>query len=285
MKKFITKARNTILSLQYFADPVHTLYDNFILEKKMTDLVNTKLEARSLMTIDYSLSETEGMKKTINKYTYSGTVEKLTKGAKNADAALGKVVYTSTDYTVSRYQQTFKYFDDDVMKDPYFLDVATTGASTLMANEVKDEYFTELGKIANTATWPKDAALSYNAIVDALAIIDQEVEDGMFIIMNNTQRGQIREDKDFIASKQGEILYTGQFGTIAGLPVLFSKKVPANTVYITSKDAVKFFVKKDASIEQDRDIQTKQNIVVYARYGVVALVDETKSLKLTMALA
>lgn len=285
MKKFITKARNTILSLQYFADPVHTLYDNFVLEKKMTDLVNTKLEAKSLMTIDETLTESAGMKKTIHKYTYSGTVEKLTKGAKNTDSALGKVVYTSTDYTVSRYQQTFKYFDEDVMKDPYMLDVATVGAATLMANEVKDEYFTELEKISNSTTFPKTGTFSYETVVDALAEIGCEAEEDTFIIMGTDMKAMIRKDENFKAAQQGQILYSGQFGDISGVPCLFSKKVPTDTAYVTKKSAIKFFVKKDGDTEQDRDIQTKQNIVVYTRYGLIALVDDTESIKITRALA
>lgn len=278
--KLANKARIKIL-LQHFANPTHTLYDNFVLEKKMTDLVNTKLEARSLMTIDYSLTESAGMKKTVHKYTYSGTVEKLAKGAKNTDGAKGKVVYTSSDYEVARYQQTFIYNDMDVMKDPYMLDVATTGASTLMTNQVKTEYFGELAKITNTMTWPKAGAFGYDVIVDALADIDQEVEEGMFVIVNNKQRAEIRKDADFKASKQGEILYTGQFGTVSGLPVLFSKLVPNDTVYITSKDAVKFFVKQEGRVEQAHDVETKDNTVVYDRFGVIALVDETKSIKIT----
>lgn len=38
----------------------HTLYENKVLENKITDLVNTKLETRSLMTMDYSLAESPG---------------------------------------------------------------------------------------------------------------------------------------------------------------------------------------------------------------------------------
>lgn len=280
MKKFITKARN-YFALQYFAAQ-NAPYENFVLENKMTDITNTQLEARSLMTIDYSLSETAGMKKTVNKYTYTATVEKLAKGAKNGTAAKGKVTFEPSEYTVNRYQQTFVYNDMDVMKDPYMLDVATRGAGVTMANQIKAEYFDELAKISNTGTFPS-TGLTYDAIVDGLATIDQEVEEGMFVIMNNTQRAQIRKDKDFKSSKQGEILYTGQFGDISGVPVLFSKLVPADTVYITRQDAVTFFVKKDGSVEQGRDVETKDNTVVYDRYGVIALVDDTKSVKLTKA--
>lgn len=249
-----------------------TTYENFVLENKMTDLVNTKLEARSLMTMDYSLSETAGMKKTVNKYTYTGAVEKLAKGAKNTTK--GGVTYTSTDYAVERYQQTFIYNDMDVMKDPYVIDVATAGAATLMANHIKSQYFAELAKIGNNFQY---ASFGYAAIVDALAALDKEVEEDMFVIMGNDLRALIRKDADFIASKQGEILYTGQFGTICGLPVLFSKLCPAGTAYVTRKDAVKFFVKKEGTVEQDKDIETKDNTVVYERHGLIALVDDTYS--------
>lgn len=255
-----------------------TGYENFIIENKMTDLVNSKLNVRSLMTVDNSLAESAGLKKIVNKYTYTGTVEKLAKGAKNS--VKGSVTFTPVEYTVNRYQQTFHYNDMDVMQDPYVLDVATNGASVEMANEIRTEYFAELAKISNTFTYE---TFNYAAVVDALAQLDKEVEEDMFIVMGNDLRATIRKDADFIASKQGEILYTGQFGTICGVPVLFSKLVPAGKAYITKKDAIKFFVKKEGSVEQDRDIETKDNTVVYERHGVIALVDDTSSIVLTAA--
>lgn len=261
----------------------HTLYDNFVLENTMTDLVNTKLNVNALMTIDNSLVEAAGLKKTINKYTYTGSVEKLAKGAKNTTT--GTVAYTPTTYTVNRYQQTFKYNDMDVMQDPYIIDVASTGAATLMANQIRDEYFTEIAKVTNEFTYAKGSKPNYATVVDALAELNQEVETGMFILMGNDMRAVIRKDSDFIASKQGEILYTGQFGTICGLPCLFSKKVPAGTIYVTNKEAVKFFVKKNGNVEQDKDIETKDNTVVYERHGVIALVDESKSIIIKEAAA
>ena len=48
------------------------------------------------MTIDNSLAEQAGMIKKINTYTYAGKVEKLGRGAKNADNARGKVTVTTT---------------------------------------------------------------------------------------------------------------------------------------------------------------------------------------------
>lgn len=264
----------------------HVLYTNEVIENQMTDLVNTHLDVNALFTIDNSLSTEAGLKKVINKYTYTGAVEKLAKGAKNSDGAKGKVGFVPSEYTIERYQQTFEYNDMDVMQDPYILDVATTGAAQVMANDMRSKYFAELAKIGeadgavNKGTY---TTLNYDRIVDALAEIGREVESDMFVVMGLDARADIRKDEDFKASRQGEILYTGQFGTIAGVPCLFTKhEACANgDVFITSKDQVKLFVKKDGSVEQDRDIETKDNTVVYDRYGVMALVDETKSYKLT----
>lgn len=253
------------------------LYENFILENKMTDIVNTALDVNALFTVDNSLEGEAGLKKTINKYTYTGEVEKLAKGAKNT--AKGSVSFVPSEYVIERYQQTFEYNDMDVMQDPYMLDVATKGAADVMANHIRAQYFAELAKISKE--WPV-AAFTYDAFVDALAEIGREVESDTFIVMGIDGRAAIRKDADYKASRQGEILYTGQFGTISGVPCLFSKLVPAGTAYVTAKDAVKLFVKKSGSVEQDRDIETKDNTVVYDRHGVMALVDETKSIKVVI---
>ena len=255
----------------------HTLYENFVLENKMTDLVNTNVNVNSLFTLDISLALEAGLKKIVNKYTYTGKVEKLAKGAKNTTK--GSAVFAPVEYIVERYQQTFEYNDMDIMQDPYILDVLSTGASQTMANEIREEYFAELAKISNTHAVE---AFNYDAVVDALAKINREVESDQFLVMGLDAKAAIRKDADYKASKQGEILYTGQFGDICGVPCICSKLVPANTIYVTAKDQVKFFVKKDGSVEQDRDIESKDNTVVYERHGLMALVDETKSIKITI---
>ena len=253
------------------------VYENHIIENKMTELVNTKANINALFTVDNTLATDAGLKKIINKYTYSGAVEKLAKGAKNSTK--GAVALVPAEYVVERYQQTFTYNDMDIMADPFVLDVMTTGASELMANHIREQYFAELAKVSKSTT---AAALNYDAIVDALASIGREVESDMFIVMGLDGKAAIRKDADYKASKQGEILYTGQFGDLCGVPCVCSKLVPANTVYITAKDQIKHFVKKDGSVEQDRDVETKDNTVVYERHGLMALVDETKSIKLTI---
>jgi hypothetical protein len=252
------------------------LYDNFVIENKITDITNTALNINSLFTVDNSLTTDAGLTKHVHKYTYSGSVEQLAKGAKNSAASMGAVALTDTPYTVKRYQHTYMFNDIDVMTDPEIVNVLADGAGKTVANEIRSEYFTEIAKISRTEG-DNTKALSYDMVVDALAAIGVENEDGLFLLMGGDGRAQIRKDDDFIASHQGDILYTGQFGTVAGVPVVFSKLVPAGTAYLTKKDAVKFFVKRAGTVEQARDIETKDNTVVYERHGLMALVDETES--------
>lgn len=256
------------------------IYDNALLEAKLTELLNSSLEVRSLMTVDDSLAESAGLTKVINRYTYSGTVEELADGEANQSA--GTLTFVPETYTVKRYQQTFRYNDADAMRDPSLVDMALAGAADVMANQLRNEYFAQLMHIRNRhPIWGE--TVTYTDIVEALGDLGREVEDGLFILMGTDTRAEIRRDPDFISARQGELLYSGQFGTLCGIPVLFSRLVPAGQVIITEKAAVKFFVKKEAGVEQSRDIETKENTIVYERHGVIALVDDTSSVILGKA--
>ena len=259
---------------------MNTIYENTVLEAKLTELLNSKLEVRSLMTVDDSLTESAGLSKVINRYTYNGTVETLDGGEANSTA--GTLRFTPETYTVKRYQQTFRYNDVEAMKDPALIDMALSGAADVMANQLRCEYFDQLKQIRHRHPIASDT-ISYTDIVDALGNLGREVEDGLFILMGTDGRTAIRRDSDFITAHQGDILYSGQFGTLCGIPVLFSKLVPEGKVIITEKAAVKFFVKREAGLEQSRDIEKKENTIVYERHGVIALVDDTSSVILGKA--
>lgn len=259
---------------------MNTVYENTVLETKLTELLNSRLEVRSLMTVDDSLTESAGLTKVINRYTYDGKVETLSGG--KANTAVGSLSFTPESYTVKRYQQTFRYNDVEAMQDPALIDVALAGAADVMANQLKTEYFEQLKNIKNRHALA-GTSLTYTDIVEALGDIGREVEDGLFILMGADGRTAIRKDPDFIAAQQGQIVYSGQFGTLCGIPVLFSALVPKGKVIITEKAAVKFFVKKEASLEQSRDIETKENTIVYERHGVIALTDDSSSVILGAA--
>lgn len=255
----------------------NTVYQNFVLESRLSDLLNTKLNTRSLMTVDNSLTESAGMIKKINTYTYTGKVEKLAKGAKNTTR--GAVSYTPKQYEVEVSQQVFDYYDEEFMQDPKVVEMGMNGAAALMVNDMNEKYFAELKKAS--LSHKVTGAFNYDAVVDAIQLMNLEDEAGLFLIIGNDLKAEVRKDEDFKAARQGEMLFNGQIGSICGVPVLVSKLVPANTAYLATKEAVTLYTKKDSEVEQERQGEIRQNTVIMRKVNLVALTDATKVVKIT----
>lgn len=261
----------------------NTVYENEVLQAQLTNNLDTKLDAKGFMTIDNTLSASEGMIVKVRKYAYTGTVEQLAAGEKNTSGARGKIEVTSTPYEVLRYQQVFDYTDSDAMTDSNVVDMGMAGAENEMVNEINDEFFTEIAKATLTQEYANGGAISYDTIVDAIGKMNLEDESGLFLIIGNDLKQQIRKDADFKAKELGKILVDGAIGTISGVPVSVSVKCPAGTAFLATKEAVKFWVKRDSEVEQDRDKEAASNTVILRRYGLVALVDATKAVKIVEA--
>jgi len=273
----------------------NTVYNNAVIAAQAKDILTTAVNARSLMTIDTDLQENAGMKKTINTYVYSGTAEELAAGVGNTAANRGSISYTGKDYTVKLVQQAYDYTDEDVMKDPQIVDMLTQGASQVMANKLTADFYTAVAAASTgasatigTTTFANGSTIGYDAVVDAIADMNIEDESGLFLLVSPEWKGDIRKDDDYKAAQMGEVVYNGQVGTIAGIPVIATKALtPAAgaSAYalLMTKDAVKCFVKKDVEVEQDRNADTRTNSVYLRTAYVVAVVDGTKARKIVEA--
>ena len=250
----------------------NTVFANKVIEAKAKDLLTTAVNTRSLMAIDASLAAEAGMTKTINVYTYAGTAEEL--GVGEGNSARGTISYEGKDYTVKMVQQAFDYQDEDFMKDGTIVDNMLKGANQVMVNKMTADFIAEVNK----ATLSVDAELSYDAIVDAIAKLNVEDESGIFVIVNPEGKATLRKDADYVAARMGEVVYNGQVGTIAGIPVIVSKAVEAPVVM--TKDAIKLFMKKDVEVEQERDADTRTNSVYLRTAYICALVDATQICKI-----
>ena len=255
----------------------NTVFSNKIIEAKATDLLTTAVNTRNLMTVDNTLAETAGMTKTINVYTYSGEAEELEAGAKNSSR--GTITYKGTDYTVKRVQQVFDYLDDDFMKDNTIVDNMLKGANQVMVNKMAADFVNECGNATIAHSIENENVFGYEAIVDAIAKLNVEDESKLFVVIPNAWKAALRKDEDYKAARMGEVIYNGQVGTICGIPVIATKAI-GNNAYVMSVDAVKLFMKKDVEVEQDRDIEAKQNTVVLTTYYICALADATKICKI-----
>jgi len=253
----------------------NTVFNNKVIEAKATELLNTKVNTRNLMTVDTSLAQEAGMTKTINVYTYTGAAEEV--GVGEGNTTRGAIGFVGTDYTVKMVQQAFDYQDEDFMKDNTIVDNGVKGATELMTNKLNADFFAECAK----ATLNVDAAaLGYEAIVDAISELNLEDESKVFVVIPNDKKADLRKDEDYKTARMGEVIYNGQVGTVAGIPVIASKAT--DTAYVMTNEAVKLFMKKDIEAEQDRDKDTRTNSVYLRTAYLCALVDATKICKITI---
>ena len=253
----------------------NTVYANKVIESRAKDLLTTALNTRSLMTIDNSLTSNAGMTKTINVYTYSGEAEELAAGVGNTASKRGSITYVGTDYTVKMVQQAFDYLDEDFMKDNTIVDNMVKGANQVMVNKMTADFITECGKATLSQTFTKGATISYDVIVDAISKLNLEDESGIYIVIPNTWKAALRKDDDYKSARMGEVVYNGQVGTIAGIPVIATKAL-TNKAYVMTNEAIKLFMKKDVEVEQDRDADKRKNSVYLRTAYICALVDATK---------
>ena len=255
----------------------HTIYENQVLSNKMTDILTTQIDLNSYMTVDTSMTEQAGMKKVVNTYTATGDVEALAMGVGNSTEIT--VSFTSAEYDVLTYQGYFHYFDEQAMTDPMVIDTGLEGSAKTMVNKFTARAIEEFEKATLTAP---AAAWSFDAVVDAIAKMNLESEDGLFLLISPADQAAFRKAlKDDLKYSEG-FVRTGYIGSVCGVPVIVSKAVPANKGYLATKDAVTVFIKKDTEVEQDRNPDTRDNKFWIRKVAVVALTDATKAVKINI---
>ena len=253
----------------------HTVYENFVLESKIENLLTTGIDMNAYMTIDYSLAENAGMKKVVNVYTATGEVEDLNMGEGNR--AEITVSFTPTEYTVGVTQGKFAYYDEQEMTDPMVVDAGLQAIADKMANDLTEKAIAEFGK----ATLTLEVDWGFDSVVDAIAKLNTESEEGLFMLVNPAQKATLRKKLGQDLKYSEGFARTGYIGSVCGVPVIVSRAVPVGTGYLASKEAVTCFVKKGSEIEQERDADKRNNKVIARKVMLVALTDANKVVKMT----
>lgn len=255
----------------------HQVYENIILSNKLNDILKTSVDINNYLTVDTSMTESAGMKKVINTYTSTGSVEQLAMGQGNSNEI--EVSFTPVEYEVKTYQGKFSFYDEQEMQDPMVVDTGLAHSADHMTNKWTELAIAEFEK-ATLATTP--AAWSFDAVVDAIAQMNLEDESGLFLLISPADKAAFRKAlKDDLSYSEG-FVRTGYIGSVAGVPVVVTKAVPSGKGYLATKEAVTLFIKKDSETEYERDADTRHNSYWVRKVGVVALTDKTKVVKITI---
>lgn len=254
----------------------HVMYENFILSNKINDILTTSLNINNYLTVDTTMTQGPGMKKTVNTYTSTGDVEALGMGEGNTQGI--EVSFTSADYEVLTYQGKFEFYDEQEMTDPLIVDTGLQHSADRMVNKfVKlavDEY--------DKATLAVQGAWSFDLVVDAIKEMNLEDETGLFLLISPADQAKIRKAlKDDLKYAEGYVR-TGYIGSVAGVPVIVTKAVAEGKAYLATKEAVTVFIKKDSETEYERNADIRKNSYWVRKFAVVALTDATKVVKITI---
>lgn len=255
----------------------HTIYENFIIENKIEDILNTTLDMNNFLTPDYDLQENAGMIKKVHTYTASGDLEELAMGEGNTGDI--EVSFTEKEYEVGTTQGRTYWYDEQAMTDPMVVDTALDGLSKKMTNDLNTKAITAM----DDATLELEIdAWGFDAVVDAIALYPYENEEGLFLLINPDEKASFRKALADDLKYVEDFARQGYIGSVCGVPVFVSKIVPENTAFLGTKEAVKCFVKKGVEVEQEREPNIRKNIVYARKVMLVALVDATRMIKITL---
>lgn len=255
----------------------HNIYENVVLSNKVNEILTTKVNLNSYMTIDTELAANAGNKITVNTYFTTSGVEALGMGEGNTKDI--EVNFTSTDYDVKTYQGKFAFYDEQEQQDPMVVDTGLEGAAKDMINQFNSLAIAEMAKttLKHTA-----AAWGFDVVVEAIAKMDLENEEGLFLLISPEDQAELRKALNTNLQYSEGFARTGYIGSVCGVPVTTCKAVPTGKAYLGSKDAVTAYIKKDTETEYERDADTRANKYYVRKVGVVALTNASKMVEISI---
>jgi HK97 family phage major capsid protein len=255
----------------------HNIYENVVLSNKVNEILETKVNLNSYMTIDNTLTAQAGNKITINTYSTTSGVEALEMGQGNTKDI--EVNFTPKEYEVKTYQGRFAFYDEQEAQDPMVVEVGLDGAAKDMINQFNDLAIAEMDKATLTHT---AGAWGFDVVVDAIAKMDLENEEGLFLLVSPQDQAALRKAlKDDLKYSEA-YARTGYIGTVCGVPVITSKAIEGGKAYLATKEAITVYIKKDTETEYNRDAETRANKYYVRKVGVVALTNADKVVKITI---
>lgn len=251
-------------------------FDNKIIEQKLENQLITSLDMNQYITTDYSLTAQPGMTIEIHKYTGTGDVEELAMGEGNT-SDIGST-FETVSYAVGTTQGRVPYYDEQQMNDPTAVDKAIQHLSEQLTNDLTKKIVAELNKATNVKA---GYAFDFAGTVEAIASMPNENNDGLFMLINKKDYATMQKAMKDTLQYVEAFARTGYVGSVAGVPVVMTDAVAEGTAYIAARDAVTCFVKKGVEVEQERDANTRKNVIYGRKVMVVALTDDNKVVKLT----
>lgn len=273
-----------------------TKLSDLINPQVMADMISAKIPKKIRVApfakIDDTLQGKPGDTITIPAYAYIGDAEDVAEGV-----AAGTVKLTSTTTTakVKKVMKAVELTDESVLSG-YGNPVGEANGQLALsvASKVDNDCLKAvLGATTKTHDLSSKAPISYEGIVDAIDLFDEEVNTEKVMFINPKQATQLRKDPNFISADKypGYAIMTGEIGKICNTRVVTSKKIEldSGTHYVNpiikleedgeteeEAPAVTIYLKRDVNLETERETLKRQTIVSIDEHYVAAVSNPSK---------
>lgn len=274
---------------------ITTMLADLINPEVMADMISGKIQTKIVVTpfakIDTTLQGRPGDTITVPQYAYIGDAEDVAEGVA---AGTVKLAATTKEYKVKKAMKAVELTDEAVLSG-YGNPVGETNNQIGKSLAAKVDVDAMDALQGAQLTYDGTAkAITYEGIVDAIDVFDEEVNTEKAIFVHPKQVTQLRKDANFISADKypGNVIMTGEIGKIANCRVVASKKVPLDeggTFYTCpivklnqdneTEDetaALTIYMKRNVNVETERDTLARKTIISADEHYVAALTDTSK---------
>lgn len=269
---------------------------NLINPQVMSDMIDAKIAKKIVVTpfakIDTTLQGVPGDTITVPTYAYIGDAEDVAEGV-----AAGTTILTATTTTVKvkKAMKAVEITDEAVLSgygDPVGQATGQLGKS--VAAKIDEDCMTALLGVT-TLTYDGSAAkISYNGIVDAIDMFDEEINSEKVMFVNPKQVTDLRKDPNFISADKydGKVIMTGEVGKICNARIVPSKKVVLDgtsafyscpIVKLTNDDevdeeppALTIYMKRNVNLETERKTLNRTTLLSVDEFYAAAVSNASK---------
>ncbi|AAY52793.1 TPA: N4-gp56 family major capsid protein [Listeria innocua] len=262
---------------------------NLIDPEVMGPMISAKLPKAikfgKIAPIDNSLEGQPGSEITVPKYKYIGDAQDVAEGAAIDYSALET---ESVKHGIKKAGKGVKLTDESVLSgygDP--VEEAQKQIRMAIASKVDNDILEE----ALTTTLEVKGAINIglidkieNTFTDAPdAIEDESITTTGVLFLNYKDTAKLREEAAGSWTKASQLgddlLVKGAFGELLGWEIVRTKKLADGNALAVKAGALKTFLKRNLLAESGRDMDHKLTKFNADQHYAVALVDETKAVK------
>lgn len=269
---------------------------NLVNPQVMGDMVAAKLPKKlrvaPFATIDRTLVGVPGNTITVPSYTYIGDAEDVNEGVEAGVVTLGTSTKTAT---IKKAMKAVELTDEAVLSgygDP--VGNAENQLALAVASKIDNDALDALLATNTRKFDSKTKAISYDVIVDAIDLFEEEVNTEKVMFVNPKQVTTLRKDPNFISADKypANVIMTGEIGTIANTRIVPTKKVKLDTtsafytcpiIKLTNDDeteqdtaALTVYLKRDPNVEVDRKSLKRTTEISIDEFYTVAVSDDSK---------